>query len=322
MIILTGGAGFIGSVVLKRLNAEGYTDIYVVDSLDESDKWKNLTGKVFTDYFDKKDFLPKLPTFDATTIEAIIHLGACTSTTETDADYLMSNNYEYSKTLASYCFEHGIRFIYASSAATYGNGELGFSDDTSILDSLKPMNLYGYSKHIFDQWLIHQGLDSKCAGLKFFNVFGPNEYHKDNMASLIYKAYHQIRDRHSVNLFKSYHPDYKDGESLRDFIYVPDCADVILWLLKNPDANGIFNLGRGEAVTWNSIVTSVFYAMDMKPKIHYIDMPEEIRPNYQYYTKAEMGKLRAAGYETPFTDITDAVHNYVQEYLMKDNPYL
>jgi ADP-L-glycero-D-manno-heptose 6-epimerase len=322
MIILTGGAGFIGSVVLKRLNAEGYTDIYVVDSLDESEKWKNLTGKVFTDYFDKKDFLPKLPSFNPKDCEAIIHLGACTSTTETDADYLMSNNYEYSKTLASWCFEHNIRFIYASSAATYGNGDLGFSDDTAILDTLKPMNLYGYSKHIFDQWLLHQGLDQKCAGLKFFNVFGPNEYHKGSMASLIYKAYHQIKERHSVNLFKSYHPDYKDGESLRDFIYVNDCADVILWLLKNPEANGIFNLGRGEAVTWNSIVTSVFFAMDMKPKIHYIDMPDEIRPNYQYYTKAEMGKLRAIGYEKPFTDITDAVHDYVREYLSKENPYL
>jgi ADP-L-glycero-D-manno-heptose 6-epimerase len=234
----------------------------------------------------------------------------------------MSNNYEYSKTLASWCFEHNIRFIYASSAATYGNGDLGFSDDTAILDTLKPMNLYGYSKHIFDQWLLHQGLDQKCAGLKFFNVFGPNEYHKGSMASLIYKAYHQIKERHSVNLFKSYHPDYKDGESLRDFIYVNDCADVILWLLKNPEANGIFNLGRGEAVTWNSIVTSVFFAMDMKPKIHYIDMPDEIRPNYQYYTKAEMGKLRAIGYEKPFTDITDAVHDYVREYLSKENPYL
>ncbi len=322
MIILTGGAGFIGSVVLEGLNRKGITDILVVDALRSAEKWKNLSTKQFADYCDKNDFLQRLSSIDPKTIEAVIHLGACTSTTETDADYLMRNNYHYSKILAEWCFTNSIRFIYASSAASYGKGEQGFSDDEATAAKLRPLNIYGYSKHLFDQWIIRNGYEDRCIGLKFFNVFGPNEYHKGSMASLIFKAYHQILHTNSVNLFKSYHPDYKDGESVRDFIYVRDTADVILWALDTPSANGIFNLGRGEAVSWNSIVTSIFFAMDRKPSISYIEMPPEIRPNYQYYTKAEMGKLRAAGYSRPFTDITTAVHEYIRDFLMQDQPYL
>ena len=323
MVILTGGAGFIGSVLLKRLNDEGVTDILIVDSLDETDKWKNLIGKQFEDYCQKDDFLEYLEEgLEKDDVDAIIHLGACTSTTERDADYLMSNNYLFSKTLAIWSMEKDIPFIYASSAATYGDGKLGFSDANESTPLYRPLNAYGYSKHLFDLWLLQNKFDTLCTGFKFFNVFGPNEYHKGEMASLIYKAYHQVVNTGKLKLFHSANEQYKDGEFSRDFIYVKDCVDVLMWSFNNPDVRGIYNLGTSAARTWKDVANGLFRAMDKKPNIEYIDMPEEIRSSYQYFTEAEMTKLRKAGYTTPFTKIEDAISDYVHSYLSKEVPYV
>ena len=323
MIILTGGAGFIGSVLLKRLNDEGHTNILIVDSLDSSDKWKNLAGKQFDDYCHKDHFLEYLEEdLDKDDVEAIIHLGACTSTTELDVDYLMSNNYHFSKELAEWSIWAEKPFIYASSASTYGDGTNGFSDDNAKIHSYRPLNAYGYSKHIFDEWLVNNGYDELCTGFKFFNVFGPNEYHKENMSSLVYKAYNQVLETGKLKLFKSSDPNYKDGEFSRDFIYVKDCVDVLMWSFNNPSVKGIFNLGTGQARSWNDLASSLFIAMGREKKIEYIDMPLEIRSAYQYFTEAEMGKLREAGYSASFSDLENAVSDYVQGYLMQPQPYL
>jgi len=322
VIVLTGGAGFIGSVLLKRLNDAGHRDILIVDSLKTSEKWRNLVGKVFSDYSDKESFPAVLAEFAPEEIDTVIHIGACTSTTERDADYLMRNNYHYSKALAVWCFENDKQFIYASSAATYGDGSLGFSDDHDKMQELRPMNMYGYSKHLFDLWLLENGFDRLCTGFKFFNVFGPNEYHKGPMASLVYKAYHQIRDTGKVQLFKSYHASYKNGESVRDFLYVKDCVDVLMWSMEHREVSGIYNLGSGKARSWNDLAASLFKAMDRKPNIEYVDMPEAIRPAYQYFTEADMSKLQAAGYERKFSTLEDGVADYVNSYLTAENSYL
>jgi ADP-L-glycero-D-manno-heptose 6-epimerase len=323
MVILTGGAGFIGSVLLKRLNEDGLTDILVVDSLDSSDKWKNLVGKQFEDYCHKDDFLEYLEKgLQKSDVDAIIHLGACTSTTERDADYLMSNNYLFSKTLAVWSLEKEIPFLYASSAATYGDGTLGFSDDNMRTPLYRSLNAYGYSKHLFDLWLLQNNFDILCTGFKFFNVFGPNEYHKENMASLVYKAYNQVLETGALKLFRSYSEQYKDGEFLRDFVYVKDCVDVLMWSFNNPDVKGIFNLGTGKARSWNDLAAALFSAMGKEENIQYIDMPEEIRSAYQYFTQAEIGKLRKAGYKKEFTELEDAVCDYVENYLAQPQPYL
>ncbi len=322
MIILTGGAGFIGSVVLRRLNEAGYKDILVVDSLGSSEKWKNLRLKSFRDYCHKDHFPEYLTeTLLPSDVDAIIHLGACTSTTETDAEYLMRNNYLYSKALAAWCLEHGKRFIYASSAATYGDGSLGFSDDNASTPKFLPQNIYGYSKHAFDLWVLQMGYDDRCLGLKFFNVFGPNEYHKGEMASLVFKSYEKVIMTKKMSLFRSYNPTYRDGESVRDFIYVHDCADVILWAVEHPHVNGIYNLGTGKANTWNTLAASLFNALEYEITIEYIDMPETLRSQYQYFTQAEMQKLRNAGYNKPFTALEDAVADYVRSYLQTGNRY-
>lgn len=321
MIVLTGGAGFIGSVLLKRLNDAGHRDILVVDSLKTSDKWRNLVGKVFSDYADKETFPAVLAELAPEEVDAIIHLGACTSTTERDADYLMRNNYQYSKALAVWCFENDKQFIYASSAATYGDGALGFSDDHEKMFALRPMNMYGYSKHLFDLWLLENGFDRLCTGFKFFNVFGPNEYHKGAMASLVYKAFHQIRDTGKMKLFKSYHPSYKDGESVRDFLYVKDCVDVLIWSLENRDASGIYNLGSGKARSWNDLAKAIFKAMGREANIEYVEMPEAIRPAYQYFTEADMTKLRSEGYAKEFGLLENNIADYVNAYLSKENSY-
>lgn len=323
MIILTGGAGFIGSALLKRLNDAGYKDILVVDSLKTSEKWRNLVGKSFADYCDKDAFPDVLAEFTPEDVDAIIHLGACTSTTERDADYLMRNNCLYSKVLAGWCFKNDKRFIYASSAATYGDGSRGFSDDHDKMHELRPMNMYGYSKHLFDLWLLDNGFETLCTGFKFFNVFGPNEYHKGPMASLVYKAFHQIRDTGKMRLFKSYHPSYIDGEPARDFLYVKDCVDVLLWTFEHPEVYGIFNLGSGKARSWNDLAKALFAAMGaQKPDIEYIDMPEDIRPAYQYFTEADISKLRRAGYENEFTSLETSIDNYISNYLSTSSIYL
>jgi len=316
MIIVTGAAGFIGSCVVSELNRSGYRDIIAVDVLRENDKWKNLRHLDFVDYLDRG----QLPGFlhDAQQVEAVIHMGACSATTEKDTSYLMENNYRYTLYLADYCIKNKLRFIYASSAATYGMGEQGYDDDESRLEQLRPMNMYGYSKQIFDLKARREGWLKQIVGLKFFNVYGPNEYFKGDMASVIFKAFNQIRKTGEVRLFKSHRPDFKDGEQLRDFVYVKDVVSIVKYLLENPHVNGIFNVGTGKARSFKDLVTATFKAMDMEPKIVYIDMPEEIRDRYQYFTEAKMDKLRKTGYRKPFFNLEDGITDYVRNYLSRD----
>jgi len=323
MIVVTGGAGFIGSAFVWRLNQEGIDDIVIVDSLGTDDKWKNLVSLRFADYIHKDNFLrlicdDQVP-FD---VSAIVHMGACSSTTERDADYLWNNNYLYTKTLAVWALQRGIRYIYASSAATYGDGNQGFSDDHSKINELKPINMYGYSKQVFDLWALKNNVENKIAGIKFFNVFGPNEYHKADMTSVIFKAFHQIKETGKVNLFKSYLPKYPDGGQLRDFVYIKDCIDVMWWLFNNPAANGIFNLGTGKARTWNDLIKAVFTAMGLKTNIEYIEMPESLRNQYQYFTEAKIDKLKAAGCPVAFSSLEDSVRDYVVNHLQQSDQHL
>jgi ADP-L-glycero-D-manno-heptose 6-epimerase len=323
MIIVTGGAGFIGSAFVWKLNQEGIDDITIVDELGTDDKWKNLINRRFVDYIHKDDFLQmicadKVPF----KVSAIVHMGACSSTTERDADYLWNNNYLYTKTLAEWALKRGIRFIYASSAASYGDGTQGFSDDHSKISRLRPINMYGYSKQIFDLWVLRNSVEKNSAGIKFFNVFGPNEYHKGDMTSVIFKAFHQIKETGKVKLFKSYKKEYKDGGQLRDFIYVKDCVNAMWWLFKNPKANGIFNLGTGNARTWNDLIKAVFSAMKKKTNIEYIEMPQSLRNQYQYFTEAQINKLKKAGGPVKFSSLEDSVRDYVVNYLQQPDPYL
>ena len=323
MIVVTGGAGFIGSAVVWKLNTQGVDDIVIVDRLGMSEKWKNLVNGRFADYLDKEDFL-ELVLDDAVPfdVEAIVHLGACSSTTELDADYLMENNYRYTAQLARWAVEKDVRFIYASSAATYGDGSSGFSDDNRVTTALRPINMYGYSKQLFDLWALRNRLDEKITGIKFFNVFGPNEYHKGEMRSVIHKSFGQIRETGKVKLFKSYRPDFGDGEQKRDFVYVKDCADVIWWFLENRSVTGLFNLGTGHARTWNDLTRAVFDAMGIPSEIEYIEMPETIRSHYQYFTEAQIHKLRATGCPVQTMSLEDAVSDYVNHYLEKGPRHL
>ena len=325
MYILTGGAGFIGSALLSHLNQQGVEDILVVDSLRDTEKWKNLAGKRFEDYLNKSDFL-ELVEKDrlGKNIEAVIHLGACSSTTETDADYMLSNNYRYSKTLAEWAIGRQLRFIYASSAATYGDGSKGFSDADEIIPGLVPLNVYALSKQLFDQWVLSQGVADKVIGLKFFNVYGPNEYHKEGMRSVVLKAFEQISQHGKVKLFKSYKDEFADGEQRRDFIYVKDCCEVIWKLLNNNQICGIFNLGTGQARTWRDLVNAVFSSMNLEPQIEYIDMPEHLREKYQYFTEAKMDKLNTALKEDTqnYRSLEDGVNDYLTNYLLGASRYL
>lgn len=319
MIIVTGGAGLIGSAVVWKLNQQGHDDIVIVDHLGNGDKWRNLAPLSFLDYFEKDRFLPLLDgPLGSKPVEAIIHLGACSSTTEKDASYLVENNFEYSKRLALYALKVGARFIYASSAATYGDGSLGFRDDETKLSLLRPLNAYGYSKQLFDLWLQRNGLLENVVGLKYFNVFGPNENHKGEMRSVVLKAYEQIMESGGMTLFRSHHPDYADGEQLRDFVYVKDAANMTLCFLEQTNANGIFNIGTGTARSWNDLATALFAAMERQPNICYIDMPEHIRPRYQYYTCADSAKFKAAGYSGSITSLEDSVEDYVKNYLQNN----
>lgn len=324
MYIVTGGAGFIGSAMVWKLNQMGITDILVVDNLGESEKWKNLTRLKYEDYLHRDQFLKLIVEGDEDPFETegVIHMGACSSTTERNADFLMENNYRYTQMVCRFCLGNDVRFINASSASTYGDGSLGFSDDDTLAPRLKPLNMYGYSKQLFDLWSLKAGITDRLASLKFFNVYGPNEYHKDDMKSVICKAYSQIGETGKMKLFKSYHPDYSDGGQQRDFIYVKDCVDVMWWLLQNPGVGGIFNVGTGQARSWNDLANSVFAAMGKTPDIEYIPMPEQLRGKYQYFTQATMDKLRAAGYDRPFTSLEDGAKDYVQNYLAQDDPHL
>ncbi len=317
-LIVTGGAGFIGSNLVKRLNELGEEKILIVDNLNCSEKWKNIVDLAFEDYLHKDKFIEaiKKRKFNEN-IKAIIHLGARSSTTEKDVDFLMENNYEYTKTLAIWSIEQNVRFIYASSAATYGDGSLGFSDEHSIIPKLRPLNAYGYSKQIFDLWAFKKGIINKIVGLKYFNVYGPREEHKGSMRSMVLKAYEQIKKSKKIKLFKSYHPKYRDGEQLRDFIYVKDAVDMTLFFLDKPEINGIFNVGTGNPRSWNDLARAVFSALGMEPNIEYIDMPEILIGKYQYYTKAEMDKIKSFGYHCQTTSLEEGVRDYVLNYLEK-----
>jgi len=322
MIVVTGGAGFIGSALIAALNGRGITDILVVDELGSDQKWKNLRNLSFADYVEKDDFLEMaLVGKTPSGIEAVLHMGACTDTTETNASYMIKNNYEYSKLLAQWASGANIRFIYASSAATYGDGSAGFSGDEESLEKLKPLNMYGYSKQLFDLWAHRTGLLRRIAGLKYFNVFGPNEYHKGEMRSFVLKAFEQINAKGKVGLFKSHNPKYADGEYARDFLYVKDAVDMTLFFLDKPQVAGLFNIGTGKARTWNDLVKAVFAAMGKKPNIEYINMPVSIRNQYQYFTEADITKLRRAGYNKETTPLEEAIKDYVQDYLAA-NDYL
>ncbi|HNV65318.1 MAG TPA: ADP-glyceromanno-heptose 6-epimerase [Smithellaceae bacterium] len=323
MIIVTGGAGFIGSAFVWRLNREGIRDIIIVDQLGTDDKWKNLVGLTFTDYIHKNEFIEMVIADEVPfEVSSVVHMGACSSTTERDADYLWENNYLYSRKVADWALRHNARFIYASSAATYGDGSSGFSDDHEIISRLKPSNMYGYSKQVFDLWVLKNKLEKKMAGIKFFNVYGPNEYHKGDMVSVIYKAFHQIQETGKVCLFKSYKKEYPNGGQMRDFIYVKDCVNVMWWLLENPSVNGIYNLGTGRARTWNDLIAAVFSSMGRKTNIQYIEMPESLRNQYQYFTQAQMDKLKKAGCHVNFSSLEDSVRDYVTNYLQNADPYL
>lgn len=320
-IVVTGGAGFIGSCFLWKLNQNGISDIIVVDHLGDNEKWKNLVGKQYEDFLDKDLFLEQLTAGRfGNTIDAIVHMGACSSTTETDASYLMQNNYGYTKKLAQWSLALGKRFVYASSAATYGMGEQGYSDDDAIAPLLQPLNMYGYSKHAFDLWLLKNNFQSHCAGIKFFNVYGPNEFHKDDMRSMVLKGYEQIKETGKIKLFRSHRDDFQDGEQRRDFVYIKDAINAIDYLLNNPDINGIFNLGTGSTATWNQLVQAIFQALNLPVDIEYIDMPEALLGKYQYFTQADMSKLRQTGYDAAPTPLNDAVLEYVT--LLEKGRYL
>lgn len=319
MIVVTGGAGFIGSAIVWKLNSLGNDNIIIVDELGTTDKWKNLVGLKFREFIHKDDFISAIveDTIEFP-IETIIHMGANSSTTEKDADHLFTNNYLYTQVLAKYSISNSIRFIYASSAATYGNGLLGFDDDESKLETLRPLNMYGYSKHLFDLWAKKNNVLDRIVGIKYFNVYGPNEYHKGDMRSVVHKAFEQVRDTGKVNLFKSFNPKFKDGEQVRDFVYVKDAVEMTLDFLEKPTINGIFNVGSGKARTWNDLVTALFKALDKPVNIEYIDLPEHLREKYQYFTEANLNKIKSAGYNKSLTSLEDGVNDYVKNYLLKD----
>ncbi len=323
MIAITGGAGFLGSALIWHLNGQGRHDIVVVDDLGQGDKFRNLVGAQFHEYLGKEEFIARIQAdSNLPQMDAVVHLGACSATTEVDGDYLMRNNYGYTRALADWCLQHGVRFIYASSAATYGNGELGYAANEGLVPRLRPMNKYAFSKQAFDLWAFFQGAFKSITGIKYFNVFGPNEYHKGGMRSMVLKAFDQIRASGGVQLFRSHRPDYRDGEQERDFIYVKDAIRMTAWFLDHPEATGIYNVGTGMARTWNDLAGAVFHAMGVPPKIEYIDMPESIRSGYQYSTQAEMGRLQAAGCELPAFSLEEAVRDYVQNYLQQEDRYL
>lgn len=323
MIVITGAAGFIGSALVWALNRRGVDDLLLVDALDTNDNWKNFINLRFADYLDRQAFLEKLENGHLhRVVDGILHLGACSSTTEADMGFLMRNNTQYTQRLAAWCLDKRKRFVYASSAATYGGGAEGFGDDHAGLTKLKPLNAYGYSKHLFDLWALQRGWLDQIAGLKYFNVFGPNEYHKGEMRSVVHKSLGQIQATGKVRLFKSYRPDYKDGWQLRDFVYVKDAVDMTLYLYDHPKVNGIYNVGTGKARSFYDLAAATFKAMDRKVSVELIEMPEAIRDKYQYFTEAKMDKLRAAGYRQECQPLEASIADYVKNYLLSDNPYL
>ena len=309
-IVVTGAAGFIGRNVVAELNARGVDDLILVDHLGHDEKWRNLLGLRFEDFLNPAEYLQRHAQIEA---DAIIHLGACSATTERDADFLLANNYRYTRTLATHAVDRGVRFIYASSAATYGDGRHGYSDDDTVTPTLRPLNMYGYSKQMFDLWALKSGLLDRIVGLKYFNVFGPYEDHKGDMRSVVHKSFDQIMKTGEISLFKSYRDDFADGEQLRDFIYVNDVVAVTLFFLEQPRVGGLFNCGTGRARSWKDLALAVFKSMNREPHIQFIEMPEVLKGKYQYFTQADVRKLRAAGYAKPFMELEDGVQDYVSQ---------
>jgi ADP-L-glycero-D-manno-heptose 6-epimerase len=317
-VLVTGGAGFIGSALVWALNRRGCEDIVVCDILGTNEKWRNLTPLRFADYVEADALLARLQSGALGKFGLVLHMGACSSTTEKDATYLIRNNYEFTKDLAAWALANKARFVYASSAATYGDGSAGMEDGDADINPLRPLNMYGYSKHLFDLHARRGGFLNKIVGLKYFNVYGPNEDHKGDMRSLVHKSFAQVKHEGVIRLFKSYRKDYKDGEQKRDFLYVKDAVAMTLHLAANKKATGLFNIGSGEARTWIDLANSVFGALGKKPKIEFIEMPEAIRDKYQYFTQADISRLRAAGYREKITSLESAVTDYVQNYLVPD----
>ncbi len=317
-VLVTGGAGFIGSALVWALNQRGVERIVVVDRLGTSDKWRNLVPLRFEDYLEAEDLLHELESGALGRFDTVLHMGACSSTLERNATYLVHNNFEFTKRVAAQTLAHDGHFLYASSAATYGDGNAGMSDaDQSVagLSLLRPLNAYGYSKQLFDQFAATHGLLSRMVGLKFFNVYGPNEAHKGEMRSLVHKAFDQVRDTGRVQLFRSHRPDYKDGEQRRDFVYIKDVVNMTLHLATNASASGLYNIGSGEAHTWLDLMGAMFSAMDRPTDIEFIDMPIAMRDRYQYFTQADITRLRGAGYQAAPTPLRDAIADYVRGYM-------
>lgn len=320
--IITGGLGFIGSALLWKMNEMGIENIIVVDSPDKPDSWKNILNLKFYDIVSREDFIRMLNENKlGKSVSGILHMGACSDTTEKNARFLLENNYHYTKSIALWAMKNNCRFVYASSAATYGSGP-DFSDNEKNLLLLRPLNLYGYSKYLFDIWAYKNRFLNKIAGLKFFNVFGPNEYHKGEMRSVIVKKFLEIQQTGCAKLFRSYKPDYSDGEQKRDFIYIKDAVKMTLFIYFKPSANGIFNIGTGLARSFNDIVRCIFTLIGKKEKIQYIEMPETIKNSYQYFTQADISKIRKTGYKESLFSLESAIEDYIRNYLLSRDPYL
>jgi len=330
MILVTGGAGFIGSNLVAGLEARGANDIVVCDRLGTGEKWRNISKRDLSDLIPPEDLLSFVDSYSSR-LDAVFHLGAISATTETDADLIVETNFRLSRDLWIKCTRRRTPLVYASSAATYGDGRRGFDDDGSrqALAALAPLNSYGWSKHLFDRWVARQlgrGGNTQqpphWAGLKFFNVYGPNEYHKAGQISVVLKNFREISNDGAAVLFRSHHPDYEDGGQMRDFVWVGDCVDVMVWLLDNSNVSGLFNLGTGKARSFEDLAQTIFKALKRPPEIRYVDTPLPIRDKYQYFTEATMTRLRQAGYDRPFVGLEQGVMRYVQDFLLKDDPYL
>ncbi len=328
MFVVTGGAGFLGSNFVERLERTGRGQIVVSDRLRDGVKWKNLAKRNLMDIVHPDDLFDFLED-NARFVECVIHMGAISSTTETDADLIFENNFRLSMDLWNWCAIHQTRYVYASSAATYGDGSLGFDDDATpaALAKLRPMNAYGWSKHLFDRRVIRmlehgEAAPPQWVGLKFFNVYGPNEFHKGPQSSVVNQLTPKIAAGEIARLFQSHHPDYEDGGQLRDFVWAGDCVDLVDWFLDNPDKSGLYNCGTGEARSFKDLALAVFAALGREPEIEYIPTPEAIRDKYQYYTQANMDRVRALGYDKPFTSLEDGVAKYVKDYLTAEDPFL
>lgn len=324
-ILVTGAAGFIGSALIQELNRRGFRRIFAVDYLDNSDRYRNLVPLQFLDYIEADDFLAAIQQrhSDFASVSKVFHLGACSSTIETDGRYLIKNNFEYTKLLCRWTLEKNARFVYASSAATYGDGSRGMDDTMESICKLLPLNMYGYSKQLFDVHALRRGFLQNIYGLKYFNVFGPNEFHKGDMASMVLKAFDQIQTEGRTRLFRSYHPDYADGEQQRDFLYIKDAVDMTLFFGDLPARNsqnnptgGLFNLGSGKASTWLELVRPIFKVLQVPEQIDFVEMPAFLRPRYQYFTCANIQRLRDVGYGKKIRPLTDAVTDYVANYLI------